>query len=127
MDARITGLHADQPLQIILLDSNGKKTRFLQEARRVLGLSNVEVVHMRAEDYLPETGFDTVTSRAFSDLAQMISLTRHLLNPQGQWLAMKGRYPEEELNGIHYPWQVMPCQVPGSDAERCCVIIHNRP
>ena len=112
-------------VRFILLDSIGKKTRFMQEAKRVLKLDNVEIQQSRVENYHPETGFDTVISRAFSDLRQMVSWTKHLLNQQGTWLAMKGRYPESELDAINHPYQVKTYNVPGIDEERCCVLIEN--
>lgn len=112
-------------LQITLLDSNGKKIRFLQEVKRVLAIDNIEIVQSRAENYHPPLAFDTVLSRAFSDLAQMLRWTHHLVNIGGIWLAMKGRYPETELAGINLPYQVKSYTVPGLDGERCCVIIEN--
>lgn len=112
----------------ILADSNGKKTRFMQEAKRVLQLHNVEVIHTRIEDYHPEAGFDTILTRAFSDLSKMLSLTQHLLNPTGQWLAMKGLYPDEELRQIEYSYQVERYRVFGMEEdERCCVKIFCTP
>ncbi|CDZ76332.1 Ribosomal RNA small subunit methyltransferase G [Legionella massiliensis] len=111
--------------QFVLLDSNGKKTRFLQEIKRRLQLDNVEVIQSRAENYHPSVDFDTVTSRAFSELAQMLKWTHHLIGTNGIWLAMKGRYPETELASISLPYQVHPYTVPGLDGERCCVIIEN--
>lgn len=107
----------------VLLDSNGKKIRFLNEVKRQLGLKNLEVIQSRVENYHPTQGFDTVTSRAFSSLEQMVHWTEHLLADQGIWLAMKGRYPDTELNLIHHPYQVKTYRVEGIDAERCCVII----
>ncbi|MGQ3891751.1 16S rRNA (guanine(527)-N(7))-methyltransferase RsmG [Legionella sp. CNM-4043-24] len=112
-------------LQFVLLDSNGKKTRFLQEVKRVLNIHNIEIVQTRVENYRPQQGFDTVISRAFSDLGQMLSWTGHLLASQGRWLAMKGRYPETELNALNRPWQVHTYTVPGLEGERCCVTIDN--
>lgn len=110
----------------VLLDSNGKKTRFLHEVKRALGLKNVEIVNMRAEQYQPEQGFDTVISRAFSELKQMLTWTNHLVLPTGTWLAMKGRYPSEELSQIHYPTQVHVYSVPYVEGERsCCCIQRN--
>jgi 16S rRNA (guanine527-N7)-methyltransferase len=111
---------------IVLVDSNGKKIRFLQEVCRALSLTNVEVHQTRVENYHPTQGFDTVISRAFSELDQMIHWTRHLLSPQGIWLAMKGRYPEMELTNLQYPSRVESYQVMGIDGERCCVIIDNK-
>lgn len=112
-------------LHVVLLDSNGKKIRFLQEVKRVLALDNVDIVQTRVENYHPSQGFDTVTSRAFSDLSQMINWTQHLVAASGIWLAMKGRYPEAELATIHRPYQVETYSVAGIDGERCCVIVEN--
>lgn len=111
--------------QVTLLDSNGKKTRFLEEVKRVLSISNIEIVQARAENYQAEVGFDTVVSRAFSDLAQMLKWTSHLIGAKGIWLALKGRYPETELASINRPFEVQSYQVPGLKSERCCVIIQN--
>ena len=112
--------------QIVLLDSNGKKSRFLHEVKRVLHLTQVEIVQARVENYHPSLGFDTVTSRAFSELGQMIDWTRHLLCPDGIWLLMKGRHPETELAALHYSYQVLPYKVPGLEGERNCVIVSQR-
>lgn len=116
---------ANTNLKLVLLDSNGKKTRFLEEIKRALGLSNVEVVQSRVENYHPSFDFDTLTSRAFSELEQMVKWTQHLISKNGIWLAMKGRRPETELTSIHLPYQVNSYTVPGLDGERCCVIIEN--
>jgi 16S rRNA (guanine527-N7)-methyltransferase len=107
----------------VLLDSNGKKTRFLQEVKRELKLKNVEIVQFRVENYRPSQGFDTVISRAFSSLQQMIQWTQHLIGQQGIWLAMKGRSPDEELPKIKLRTQVVHYSVAGVEGERCCVII----
>lgn len=112
-------------LQFVLLDSNGKKIRFLQEVKRVIQIPNIDMIQTRVENYRPEQGFDTVTSRAFSDLAQMVSWTEHLIANDGQWLAMKGRYPETELHPITRPCRVQSYKVPGLEGERCCVTIDN--
>lgn len=111
--------------QFVLLDSNGKKIRFLQEVKRTLGLKNVELVQIRAENYHPVPGFDTVMSRAFSSLEQMIQWTKHLVAEEGTWLAMKGIYPDEELGKINLPFHVEQYQVHGVNGERCCVLIQN--
>ncbi|MCL5272804.1 MAG: 16S rRNA (guanine(527)-N(7))-methyltransferase RsmG [Gammaproteobacteria bacterium] len=111
--------------QFVLLDSNGKKIRFLNEVKRQLNLKNLEIVQFRVENYHPAQGFDTVTSRAFSSLDQMIHWTQHLIANDGIWLAMKGRYPDTELNMIHQKYRVEGYTVEGVDGERCCVIIDN--
>jgi len=82
---------------VTLIDSIAKKTAFLLQAKAELGLKNLNVVTGRVEDFRPESGFDVVTSRAFSDLREFVTLTRHLLKPSGHWLAMKGLYPNEEI------------------------------
>lgn len=116
---------AQPALHVVLLDSNGKKVRFLQEVKRVLLLDNVDIVQTRVENYHPTDGFDTVTSRAFSELKQMIDWTKHLIAKKGLWLAMKGRYPEAELASLHHPYQVETYKVPGIEGDRCCVLIEN--
>jgi 16S rRNA (guanine527-N7)-methyltransferase len=79
---------------------------------------------VRLEDFEPERKFDTIMSRAFSDLSKMIKWSQHLLADQGQWLAMKGRYPKEELEQINYPYEVKHYTVSGmEETERCCIII----
>lgn len=109
----------------ILLDSNGKKTRFLSEVKRQLDLKNLEVVQIRVENYHPTQGFDTVISRAFSSIAQMLHWTKHLIAQDGIWLAMKGRYPEAELHELEYNCKVEPYAVKGVEGDRCCVLIEN--
>jgi 16S rRNA (guanine527-N7)-methyltransferase len=75
-------------LQVTLIDSIAKKTAFLLQVKAELGLHNLKVVTGRVEDFRPEARFDVITSRAFSDLKEFVTLTRHL--PAGRWLAMKG-------------------------------------
>jgi 16S rRNA (guanine527-N7)-methyltransferase len=87
-------------LQVTLIDSIAKKTAFLRQAKADLGLANVNVVTGRVEDYRPQSGFDVITSRAFSDLREFVTLTRHLLKPSGSWLAMKGLMPHEEIASL---------------------------
>lgn len=80
-----------------LLDSNGKKTRFIKQTIIELDLQNCEVVNERVENFQPEKAFDVVISRAFSQTADFINGTSHLLKPKGQFYAMKGVYPAEEI------------------------------
>ncbi|KTD76395.1 16S rRNA (guanine(527)-N(7))-methyltransferase RsmG [Legionella waltersii] len=117
---------AKPDLQFVLLDSNGKKTRFLLEVKRQLHLNNVEIVQNRVENYQPGLGFDTVLSRAFSSLEQMTVWTQHLIAPKGIWLAMKGKVPTDELSSIKYPFKVEEYTVKGIAGERCCVLIDNK-
>lgn len=116
---------AHPQLQVTLLDSNGKKVRFMKEAKRVLDLKNVEIVESRAEDYAPTQRFDTVMCRALTELHQLLNWTKELIAPQGQWLAMKGHRPDLELAMIQQAYQLHFYQVPGLLGDRCCVIIQN--
>ena len=89
-----------------LLDSNGKKTRFLFQVKTALGLDNMAVHQARVESFHCEPAFDTMLSRAFASLEDMVFGCRHLLADDGHFLAMKGVYPGAELAAI----------------ERCCVV-----
>jgi 16S rRNA (guanine527-N7)-methyltransferase len=106
-----------------LLDSNAKKTRFVQQAVLELKLANVEVCHSRAEAYQPEQKFDTVITRAFAALPAILETTGHLLNDDGVLLAMKGQNPRDELAAVKVKSSVVPLETPGVEAERCLVII----
>ena len=79
-----------------LLDSNGKKTRFVRQAALELGLENVTVVQSRMESYLPEGKFATIISRAVTSVPDLLAATRHLLAHPGRLLAMKGQRPGED-------------------------------
>jgi len=86
--------------EISLLDSNGKKTRFLFQAITQLSLKNTEVINNRVENYQSPKSVDIVVSRAYSSLAQFISQTRHLLGEKSKLLAMKGHYPQTEIDAL---------------------------
>ena len=110
--------------QILLVDSNGKKVRFLREAIRALQLGGVRAVQSRVEEV--EGTFDCITARAFASLADMLGWGGHLLAPGGTWLAMKGKAPDEELPGVPPGFAVRaihPLAVPGLDAERSLVVL----
>jgi len=110
-------------VEFVLLDSNAKKTRFVQQVILELKLKNVSVLHSRVEDYQPELGFDTVTMRAFASLPDIMKLTAHLLSADGVLLAMKGQIPEVELAEIDCDTTLIPIHVPEVEAERCLVRI----
>ncbi len=114
---------ACRELQVVLLDSNGKKIRFLQEVKRVLALENVEIVHARVEKFCPAAGFNTILTRACTELNQFVEWTEHLLLPDGIWLALKGRYPEDELLQVRAQTEVHRYCVPEVLGERCCVVM----
>jgi 16S rRNA (guanine527-N7)-methyltransferase len=115
-------------LQVTLVDSIAKKTAFLLQAQTELGLKNLHVVTGRAEDLHPQSGFDVITSRAFSDLREFATLTRHLLKPGGRWLAMKGLYPNEEIAALPADVKVSADHalvVPGLDASRHLIVLEH--
>lgn len=104
-----------------LVDSNSKKTRFVQQAVLELQLKNVDVIHSRAELVRPESLFSTVISRAFASMDDILKLTGHLLADDGVLLAMKGQTPEQELLAVSMEYSVIPLVVPGIAAERCLI------
>ena len=115
-------------LRVTLIDSIAKKTAFLLQAKAELGLANLQVVTGRVEDFRPETGFDVITSRAFSDLREFVTLTRHLLNPGSHWLAMKGLYPNEEIAQLPAGVKVSADHalvVPGLEARRHLIVLES--
>ena len=108
-------------LPITLLDSNGKKTRFLFQVRTALKLDNVTIVNDRVEAYQPPELFDMIVSRAFASLHDMTRWCRHLLASDGCFLAMKGQYPEAELDAISADYRLLQAesvQIPGVEGER---------
>ena len=109
-----------------LLDSNGKKTRFLFQARCDLGLSNLKEINSRVENHRPEVPYDAVLSRAFTSVADMVKKCSHLLSPEGLFLAMKGKFPQSELSEVGKDYKVNAShtlQVPGVDGERHLIVI----
>lgn len=112
-------------LLVTLLDSNAKKTRFLNQAVAELALANVSVVNARVEQFHPPEQFVTLLARAWTAIPDMLKRCRHLLAPGVRLLAMKGAYPKEELAAVPeaYARQVERLTVPGLDAERHLVII----
>ncbi|RMG38713.1 MAG: 16S rRNA (guanine(527)-N(7))-methyltransferase RsmG [Gammaproteobacteria bacterium] len=111
--------------QFVLLDSNGKKTRFVQQAVAELGLPNVSVEQARVEAFRDARGFDTITSRAFADIDRMLDQTAHLRAPGGQWAAMKAGLEElhdlKARSGLAH--QVIPLTVPGEAGRRHLVLV----
>ena len=101
--------------QFTLLDSNNKKIMFVQHAAGLLGLHNVAVVKARSEDYAPGHGFDTVIARALAALPRLVEIAGHHVGEGGVFVALKGRYPAEELEQIELPWRhvVTELTVPG--------------
>ncbi len=108
-----------------LLDSNSKKTSFVQQVKIELELRNVNIYCTRVEAWQAGEKFDGIISRAFAETAKFVTLTRHLLNQEGRWVAMKG-VPQQELerlpNDVSVE-QIIPLQVPGLAAARCLIML----
>ncbi|MDD5410994.1 MAG: 16S rRNA (guanine(527)-N(7))-methyltransferase RsmG [Methylobacter sp.] len=111
--------------EFTLLDSNAKKTRFVQQVVLELKLKNVNVCHSRVENYHPEQPFNSVITRAFASLSDIVKLTTHLLAKDGVLLAMKGQNLDAELAQIEAKKSVISVSVPGTDVERCLVRIES--
>lgn len=108
----------------VLIDSNGKKVRFLREAVRTLALFNVRVEQCRVEDARGQ--FDCITARAFATLGEMLKLGGHLLAPDGIWIALKGQLSKDEILGVPPGFvvaEVKALHVPGLGAARQAAII----
>jgi 16S rRNA (guanine527-N7)-methyltransferase len=117
-------------LRFMLLDSNGKKTRFVTQAMAELKLGNVQVVQARSEAHRSTAAFALVVSRAFASLADFAKLAGGLAAPGGRLLAMKGTDPMEEIAALPAGFKLVavhPLKVPGLDAERCLVEIEKHP
>ena len=113
-------------LAVSLVESNGKKARFLREAVRTLGLSDARVLESRAEAVDEPSHYAVVTARALDRLAGIIAVGGHLLAPAGRLLAMKGQRPDQEIAELPPSWALVAVhalRVPGLDAERHLVEI----
>ena len=119
-----------QPVRpVTLIDSNSKKAAFLRQAAIELPAANVSVHEGRVEGWQPDAPFDVVISRAFADLSQFIGSCRHLLKAGGEWLAMKGAFPEAEIAMLPPDVEVREAiriEVPQLDAERHLIRITPR-
>jgi 16S rRNA (guanine527-N7)-methyltransferase len=113
-------------LEVALVESNGKKARFLREAVRTLRLRNARVAEVRAEAFDEPGMFDAITARALATLAELLAVGAHLLRPGGRLLAMKATLPHDEIAALSPGWRVEavhPLVVPGLDAERHLVVV----
>ncbi len=112
-----------------LLDSNNKKIMFAQHAAGLLGLNNVITVKARAEDYAPGHCFDTVIARALAALPRLVEIAGHLVGEDGVFVALKGRYPAEEIQQLETPWGhvVTELMVPGlAEGSRHAVLLRRQ-
>ncbi|MEE4752062.1 16S rRNA (guanine(527)-N(7))-methyltransferase RsmG [Pseudomonas alliivorans] len=113
-------------INVSLLDSNGKKTRFQTQVKLELKLDNLEVIHSRAETYQPDVPFNGIISRAFSSLEDFAGWTRHMGDTQTRWLAMKGLHPADELVALPTDFHLDSAQaltVPGCQGQRHLLIL----
>ena len=111
----------NQNKNFTLLDSNGKKTRFLFQTKLELGLDNISEVNQRVQDFHPKQTYDCVLSRAFSSLGDMVENCHHLLNQNGYFLAMKGKLPQTELRELPKNYKVEKLHsinIPGVEGQR---------
>jgi len=107
--------------QVVCVDSVGKKTAFITHAAATLAIGNAMAVHARVET-LRGPAYDVITSRAFATLRDFVGSTRQLLADNGEWMALKGKEPSEEialLDGVSSA--VESIDVPGLAAQRCIV------
>jgi len=105
----------------VLIDSVNKKLKFVAHAAQAMGLTNVSVLHARAQDHQPEQRFDVVVSRAVGSIENFVNWCDHLCAGGGRLLAMKGRYPEDELRQVPNGWKVAavhPLAIPALDEQR---------
>ncbi|MBU0901268.1 MAG: 16S rRNA (guanine(527)-N(7))-methyltransferase RsmG [Gammaproteobacteria bacterium] len=112
--------------QFTLLDSNGKKTRFLTQVKLELKLANLQVIHSRVEEFAPAVPFSGICSRAFSSLEDFSNWTRHLGDGNTQWLAMKGVHPDDELQALPADFRLTAThvlKVPGCQGQRHLLIL----
>ena len=111
--------------RVVMVDSNIKKVNFVRQAIGQLGLKNAQVTHTRVEELSPEPCFKQITSRAFASLEDMIDWTQHLVCPEGEFLAMKGQTPSQEIQTLSERFQIEshPLSVPGELGERCLVVL----
>jgi len=109
-----------------LIDSNGKKIRFIEHAARQLQLSNVEALQQRVEDSRPAQPFDTVVTRALAAVPRLLELVQPLCDAHTRVLAMKGKWPQAELDQLKGPWRYPESHilnVPGIEEARCVIVL----
>jgi 16S rRNA (guanine527-N7)-methyltransferase len=117
---------ANKSLHVTLLDSNGKKARFLRHVQRTLSLANVEIVEQRAEKFRPPQPYDAIITRAFGSLEEFLTATADLGGAAARWLAMKGKLDTEELAAAPVGFEISETRriaVPGLDEERHVVVV----
>jgi len=106
-----------------LLDSVGKKTRFLLQAAATFKISNIEVIQTRMEKFNSKRCFDAIICRAVGEMGDIVAKTKQLICPKGQWLMMKGEYPHKEMQALTNTATAIALKVPGLKAQRHVVVI----
>ncbi len=111
-----------------LLDANAKKIQFVRHSIAVLGVENAYAFHIRAEHFKAERNFDTAIARALGSLKLLIELSFPMLKPSGMVLAMKGKYPDKEINDLDHLYEVLSqkINVPGLNASRHLITIKHK-
>jgi 16S rRNA (guanine527-N7)-methyltransferase len=109
--------------QFTLIDSNGKKTRFLTEVKNALKLQNVQVVNDRVEKLQTKHAFNVIISRAVGSAELLAKLSQHLIQPDTRLILMKGEKPQQELESIGPAIRIEKLQVPGVAGQRHLLII----
>jgi 16S rRNA (guanine527-N7)-methyltransferase len=118
-------LHPDKTF--ILLDSLGKRVRFMKQVAYELKIANIEAVQSRVEDYHASVSIDGVLSRAFASLKDMLHWCQHLVDSSGTFLALKGQFPEEEIRQLPTGFslgEVIKLQVPDLEGDRHLIKIN---
>lgn len=120
-------------VSVVCIDAVAKKTAFIRHIQGVLGLERLTPLHARVETLRPDDlggPAEIIVSRAFASLADFVAWTRPLLAPQGAWVAMKGRRPDDEIADLPPDVRIeriVPLAVPGVDAERHAIVLRRRP
>jgi 16S rRNA (guanine527-N7)-methyltransferase len=115
-------------VQVTCVDTVGKKAAFIQQVAASLRLPNLRGLHARVESV--QEGYDVICSRAFASLRDFAQWSQNALSPQGVWMAMKGKRPDDEIADLPAQVQVFhvePLTVPGLDADRCMVWMRHAP
>jgi len=118
---------ASPRVRVDCVDTVAKKAAFIQQVAATLRLPNLRGIHARVEQLTG--GYDVITSRAFASLHDFVVLSEAVLNPSGCWLALKGKYPEDEISALPTSVEVFHVEqlrVPGLDAERCLIWLRRR-
>ena len=116
---------ANPERRFTLIDSSGKKIRFVSHAAHLLGLMNVDTLQGRVETVRPEAPFDTVLARAFAALPSLVTAVAPLCGPRTHILALKGKWPKAEIDALPPLWRVesLPLSVPGLAEDRCLIVL----